>query len=79
MRDSADSLLRRHDALLRRADVELLTGLSRSSIYRLISEGSFPRPVKVGERAVRWPASAIEAWRAARPATVAEDHPPAAA
>ena len=35
------------DRLLRRREVEDMTGLSRSSIYRLMKLGLFPRPVKV--------------------------------
>ena len=37
-----------HDKLLRRRQVEEITGMSRSSIYRLMQDGQFPRPVKVG-------------------------------
>ena len=43
-----------NEKLLRRRDVEELTGLSRASIYRLISEGGFPRPVRVSATGVRW-------------------------
>ena len=39
-----------HDRLLRRRQVEEITGMSRSSIYRLMQDGQFPRPVKVGNR-----------------------------
>lgn len=35
---------------------------SRSSIYKAISEGKFPRPYKNGERAVAWLASEIDAF-----------------
>ena len=35
-------------------DVEKFSGLSRASIYRLMREGKFPRPVRLGERAVAW-------------------------
>ena len=55
------------DRLLRREEVESRVGLKRSSIYREMRAGRFPIPVKVGERAVRWPASEIEAWLAGRP------------
>ena len=40
------------DRLLRRREVEKITGISRSSIYRLMPDGEFPRPVKVGPAAV---------------------------
>lgn len=55
------------DRLLRRCDVEARTGLSRTSIYRLMREGLFPEPLKVGPKAVRWVESEIAGWLAARP------------
>ena len=53
--------------LLRREEVEERTGLARTTIYRKMREGSFPEPLKVGARAVRWPASEIDTWLAGRP------------
>ena len=41
--------------ILRRWEVELRTGLSRSTIYALMDEGLFPRPIRLGKRAVGWP------------------------
>ena len=55
------------DRLLKRREVEEITGLSRSSIYRLMREGQFPRPVKVGPAAVRWRESDIMSWLDSRP------------
>ena len=52
---------------LRRPAVEAATGLSRSSIYDMMDKDEFPRPVRIGKRAVAWPQSAIEAWLAERP------------
>ena len=60
------------DRLLRRREVEKITGMSRSSIYRLMQEGEFPRPVGVGPRAVRWKVSDIEAWIESRPVARSE-------
>ena len=54
-------------AFLRRPEVERETGLSRSTIYERMEAGTFPRPLRVGPRAVRWPANEIEAWKAAQP------------
>ena len=48
------------ERLLRRPEVERVTGLARSSIYRLMQSGDFPRPVKVGPAAVRWRESDID-------------------
>ena len=53
--------------LLRLSEVRARCGLSRSSIYRKMREGSFPEPLKVGDRAVRWPEHEINAWLATRP------------
>ena len=51
---------------LRRRKVEELTGLSRSTIYDLMSKGAFPRPVKLTGKAVAWPESSIAEWLAQR-------------
>ena len=42
--------------------VKAITGLSRSTIYLRMSEGSFPRQVNLGSRAVGWLASEIDHW-----------------
>lgn len=57
------------DRHLRRRAVEELTGLSRSSIYDLMAKGAFPRPVRLTQKAVAWPESAIAEWLAQRPRT----------
>lgn len=36
--------------------------LSKSQLYNLMKQGSFPRPIKVGGRSVAWPEPEIEAW-----------------
>ena len=54
------------ERLIRRPDVEAMTGLARSSIYAKIAEGEFPAPVKIGARAVAWPESDIQEWVANR-------------
>ena len=51
-----------HNKLLRLRQVEEITGLSRSSIYRRMQAGEFPRPVKIGSTAVRWSEGEIVAW-----------------
>ena len=50
------------DRFLRRPEVESLTGLSRSTIYLMISNREFPKPVRIGRRAVAWRESAIQSW-----------------
>ena len=54
---------------LRRKEVEQMVGLSRASIYRLVDTGDFPRPIRVGPRAVRWRLGDIEQWISERPLT----------
>ena len=50
------------ERLIRRPDVEALTGLSRSTIYAYMQRGEFPRPRRIGRQAVGWIESEIEAW-----------------
>jgi len=51
-----------YDRILRRPEVEARCGLSRSTIYVMICEGTFPKPIRLGKRAVGWPESAIVHW-----------------
>jgi prophage regulatory protein len=44
-------------------DVMAQTGLGRTSIYKYISDGTFPRHVKIGKRSL-WVASEIQKWMA---------------
>lgn len=48
--------------LLRRPDVEKKTGLSRSTIYKRIDEGTFPKPIPLGGRLVAWLEADIQDW-----------------
>lgn len=50
------------DRLLRRTEVEQVVGLSRSTIYRLIDEGQFPKPLRLGPNSVRWSENELQAW-----------------
>ncbi len=63
------------DRLLRLAEVRTRTALGRSTIYRKMRDGSFPEPLKIGDRAVRWRESEIEAWLAARPRATGDARP----
>ena len=60
------------DRLMRRREVEQVLGISRSSIYRLMQQGEFPRPIRIGPAAVRWKASDITAWEDSRPVATSE-------
>lgn len=48
--------------LLRLPRVREATGLARSTIYQLVSENRFPRPIKISERSTAWVASEIQEW-----------------
>jgi len=52
--------------LLRRRAVEDRSGLARSSIYEKVESGEFPRPVKLGPRAVAWVEDEVTEWIEAR-------------
>lgn len=48
--------------IIRIKAVKEKTGLSRSTIYEKISEGSFPRQISLGARAVGWIESEVDGW-----------------
>jgi len=49
--------------LIRLAEVATMLGIGRSTIYKYVGEGTFPAPVKVGFRSVRWKLADVLAWR----------------
>ena len=53
--------------LLRRQQVIDRVGLSRSTLYNYMSNNLFPRPLRIGVRAVAWSEAAINQWIADRP------------
>ena len=48
--------------ILRLPAVKTRTGLSRSTIYLRVSQGSFPKPVSLGARAVGWVEKEVNDW-----------------
>lgn len=52
--------------VLRLPDVLHRTGLSRSTIYAWVAMGIFPKPMRLGLRAIGWRESDVEAWLVAR-------------
>lgn len=57
----SDPLLLRINAVMR------VTGLGRSTIYRLMADRQFPIPVRLSKRAVAWRRSDLERWSEGRP------------
>lgn len=47
---------------LRLSDVTKMLGMSRSTIYKRVSERTFPQPIKISERSVRWRAEDLAEW-----------------
>ena len=47
---------------IRLNEVKGITSLSKTSIYRLISEGTFPKQIQIGKRSVVWVRSDINNW-----------------
>ena len=56
----------RGDSILRLPEVLARVGLSRPTLYRLIRDATFPRPLALGPSAVGWRASDIDRWIADR-------------
>ncbi len=52
----------RPERIIRLRTVLERTGLSRSSIYRKIAEGTFPAQLKIGVHGAGWHESAINRW-----------------
>ncbi|TBV09525.1 helix-turn-helix transcriptional regulator [Stutzerimonas kirkiae] len=52
--------------IIRLKEVSSTTGLARSTIYKYVSEGTFPKPVSLGDRCVGWLESEVQGWIVAR-------------
>jgi prophage regulatory protein len=46
-----------------------MVGIGRSTLYAWVADGEFPRPVRLGARAVGWRESDVSAWLASRKPT----------
>lgn len=57
------------DPIIRLKEFLRLTGLGRSTVYKMISEGSIERPLRISVRAIGWRASSINSFLNSRPLT----------
>lgn len=48
--------------ILKLPEVMNTTGLGRSSIYAFCRQNKFPKPIRLGERAVGWKSDEVDAW-----------------
>jgi len=71
MSDAAEPM----SSFLRVRDVLRITGLARSTLYRMMAEECFPAPCRLGARAVGWRRDDIVHWSQSRP--TARGHVPA--
>lgn len=49
-------------AILPRKEVEQLTSMSRTSIYRMMDKGQFPKPIRLSPNRVGWISEDIDNW-----------------
>ena len=61
------------ERLLNEREVEALLGVSRATLRRMVAAKRFPRPIRVGLRAVRWRRSEVLAWLDSRPLATEEN------
>lgn len=61
------------DRIIRLQTVLARTGLSRSTIYRKIAEGTFPPQVRISVHGAGWRESAINRWIADPPSYRADN------
>ncbi len=54
------------DRFMRLPEVEAATGYRRSTLYEKAGRGEFPKPYRLGERAVAWSAREVSDWIEAR-------------
>lgn len=52
----------REESIIRLKTVLERTGLSRSTLYRKIQQGTFPKQIRISERCAGWRQSAVSEW-----------------
>lgn len=53
-------------SIIRLPEVQRRTGLSRSSIYAMVSRKEFPSPVRLGKRSAGWVEGEVQEWLVGR-------------
>ena len=53
--------------ILRRPDVQALTGLRKTRLDELERQGKFPQRIRISDRATGWRSDEVAAWIEARP------------
>lgn len=60
--DSGSHLSFRPGTLIRLTQVCELLGIGRSTVYKRLSDGDFPAPIRIGPGTVRWSVDALQSW-----------------
>jgi prophage regulatory protein len=55
------------ETILRSKDVVAALGVSRSTLYRMMNSGEFPKSLKISRNTVGWRKSVVEQWVTQRP------------
>ena len=50
------------DTMLRMGEVVRLTGISDSTIKRMVIDGRFPKPMRLSPRRIGWKAGEVKSW-----------------
>ena len=50
------------DRLIRLPEVERLVGCKKSTIYAMLQDGAFPKPIRFSARMVVWPETVVLQW-----------------
>ena len=64
--DTSPGESERPTRLIRIKEVQHRVGLGRSTIYRWMADGRFPKPVQLGRHSVAWEDGDIEKWIASK-------------
>lgn len=54
------------ETILRKPQVLAVTGMKSTWLHEAVKRGTFPRPVRLGARAVGWRKSEVETWLKSR-------------
>lgn len=50
------------DRLIRLPEVQNIIGCKKASIYKMLEEGKFPKPIRYSPRLVVWPETVVLQW-----------------
>jgi prophage regulatory protein len=55
-----------HRSFIRQKTLLPLLGFSAPTLWRKVKDGSFPKPIKLGDRMTAWRWEEVQAWMEAR-------------